>query len=113
MSEVREVGGIRVLALRSDTTDAKALREFADKLRDQLQSGILVLGGADGEKVALVAMVTPDLTARFHAGKIVGEVAKLVGGRGGGRPDMAQAGGSQPENLDRALERVYEIVAGR
>jgi alanyl-tRNA synthetase len=112
MSLVREVAGVKVLALKADTGDPKALREFADKLRDRLQSGVLVVGGAEGDKVALVAMVTPDLTARFHAGKIIGEVAKMVGGRGGGRPEMAQAGGTQPGELAAALEKVYALVGG-
>jgi len=112
MDQVREVSGVRVLAVKTDLSDPRALREFGDKLRDRLESGIIVVAGTDGGKVSLVAMVTPDLTARFHAGRIVGEVAKIVGGRGGGRPEMAQAGGSEPGEVDRALEKVFEIVAG-
>jgi len=111
-SEAREVGGVRVLATRADVADPKALREVADQLKGKLRSGIVVLAGVEGDKIALVSMVTPDLVDRFSAGKIVGEVAKQVGGKGGGRADMAQGGGTQPENLDAALARVFELVGG-
>jgi alanyl-tRNA synthetase len=73
---------------------------------------VIVLAGVEGDKIALVSMVTPDLVARFNAGKIVGEVAKAVGGKGGGRADMAQGGGSEPQHLDAALARVFELVRG-
>jgi alanyl-tRNA synthetase len=109
-SEAREVSGVRVLATRADVADPKALREVADQLRDKLRSAVIVLAGVEGEKIALVSMVTPDLVSRFNAGKIVGDVAKAVGGKGGGRADMAQGGGSQPELLDGALARVFEMV---
>jgi alanyl-tRNA synthetase len=112
LSEARDVGGVRVLATRADVADPKALREVTDQLRDKLRSGVIVLAGVEGDKIALVAMVTPDLTDRFNAGKIVGEVARAIGGKGGGRADMAQGGGSQPERLDGALERVFELVRG-
>ena len=111
-SEARDVGGVRVLATRADVADAKALREVADQLRDKLRSAVIVLAGVEGDKIALVAMVTPDLTGRFNAGKLVGEVAAAVGGKGGGRPDMAQGGGSQPERLDAALARVFDLIRG-
>jgi alanyl-tRNA synthetase len=110
MSQVREVGGVKVLAARTEVSDPKALREVADQLRDRLKSGVVVLGGVTEDKVALVAAVTPDLTARFHAGKIIGEVARRVGGKGGGRPDLAQAGGSDVGALDAALEEVFRLV---
>src|SRR4029079_15259224 len=109
-SEVREVDGVRVLATRVDGADAKALREVADQQRDKLKSGVIVLAGVEGDKIALVSMVTPDLVGKFNAGKIVGEVAKAIGGKGGGRPDMAQGGGSEPQNLDAALARVFDLV---
>jgi alanyl-tRNA synthetase len=109
---VREVAGVKVLVRRSEVGDPKALRELGDHLRDKLGSGVVVVGGAAEGKVSLVVMVTKDLAGRLHAGKIVGELAKEVGGRGGGRPDMAQAGGSQPENLERALEKAFTLVAG-
>ena len=85
---------------------------MADKLRDQLKSGVVVLGAVEDDKVTLLAAVTKDLAGgRVHAGKLIGEVAQMVGGRGGGRPDFAQAGGTQPDQLPLALERVFEIVA--
>jgi alanyl-tRNA synthetase len=111
-SEAKDVGGVRVLATRADVADAKALREVADQLRDKLKSGVIVLAGVEGDKIALVATVTPDLVGKFNAGKIVGEVAKAIGGKGGGRPDMAQGGGSEPQNLDAALARVFDLVRG-
>jgi alanyl-tRNA synthetase len=112
VAEARDVAGVRVLATRADVADPKALREVADQLRDKLRSGVIVLAGVEGEKIALVATVTPDLTGKYNAGKIVGEVAKAIGGKGGGRPDMAQGGGTQPELLDGALARVYDLVRG-
>jgi alanyl-tRNA synthetase len=111
-SEARDVGGVRVLATRVDGADVKALREVADQQRNKLGSGVVVLAGVEGDKIALVAMVTPDLVGKLNAGKIVGEVAKAVGGKGGGRPDMAQGGGSEPQNLDAALTRVFDLVRG-
>jgi alanyl-tRNA synthetase len=111
--EAREVGGVRVLATRADVADPKALREVADQLRTKLRSGVVVLAGVEGDKIALISMVTPDLVGRFNAGKIVGEVAREVGGKGGGRADMAQGGGTQPDRLDGALARVFEMVGAR
>jgi alanyl-tRNA synthetase len=99
-----------VLATRADVGDPKALREVADQLRDKLKSGVVVLGGVADGKVALVAAVTQDLTSRVHAGKIIGEIAKLVGGRGGGKPDLAQAGGKSPEQLPAGLKAAAEAV---
>ncbi|MDB4966892.1 MAG: alanyl-tRNA synthetase [Myxococcales bacterium] len=110
MSTVREIGGIKVLSTRADVGDPKALREVADQLRDKLKSGVVVLGGVADGKVALVAAVTADLVGKIHAGKIIGELAKIVGGKGGGRPDLAQAGGSDADKLDEALEKVYSLV---
>src|SRR5262249_11713910 len=112
LAEVRTSGGVKVLATRTDVADAKALREVGDKLRDKLGSGVLVLAGVADGKVALLAMVTKDLTGRFQAGKIIGEIAPLVGGRGGGRPDMAQAGGSHADGGGAALAKVIDIVRG-
>jgi len=112
VAEARDVAGVRVLATRADVADPKALREVADQLKDKMKSGVIVLAGVEGEKIALVSMVTPDLVSRFNAGKIVGELARELGGKGGGRADMAQGGGSQPDKLDGALERVYDIVRG-
>ena len=82
-----------------------------DQLRDKLGSGVVVLGGVDGKKVVLLAAVTADLTDRIQAGNIIREIAPIVGGGGGGRPDFAQAGGKDPAKLDEALARVPEILA--
>jgi len=109
---VRTINGVKVLASRVNADSPGALRELADRFKEKLQSGVVVLGAASGPKALLIAAVTKDLTGRFHAGNIVKAVAALVGGGGGGRPDMAQAGGTQPENLDAALEKVYELVQG-
>jgi alanyl-tRNA synthetase len=111
LSDARDVGGVKLLATKTDLADPKALRDVGDKLRDKMGSGVLVLAGVADGKVALLAMVTKDLAERFHAGKIIGEIAPLVGGRGGGRPDMAQAGGSNADGVDAALAKVAEIVA--
>ncbi len=112
LAEAKDVGGVRVLATRADVADPKALRDVADQLKDKMRSGVIVLAGVEGDKIALLAMVTPDLIDRYNAGKIVGEIAKELGGKGGGRADMAQGGGSRPERLDEALGRVYELVRG-
>jgi alanyl-tRNA synthetase len=108
---VREVAGVRVLARQVPGVDAGALRELSDKLRDRMKSGVVVLGGAEGDKVLLLAAVTKDLAGRVNAGAIVKEIAPIVGGRGGGRPDFAQAGGSDPSRLPQALERVFELIS--
>ena len=89
------------------------MRETLDQLKTQLKSGVIVLGVAEGDKVSLIAGVTPDLTSRFKAGELVNFVAGQVGGKGGGRPDMAQAGGTQPANLANALASVKGWVAER
>ena len=113
LAEAKDIGGVKVLATRTDVSDPKALRDVGDALRGKLGSGIIVLAGVEGGKVALLAMVTKDLTDRFHAGKLVGSIAELLGGRGGGRPDMAQAGvtsGADPAKVDVALAKVYDFV---
>jgi alanyl-tRNA synthetase len=108
--EVQELDGVKVLATRTDVGDPKALREIGDQLRDKHKLGVLVLVGVAEGKVAILTMVAKELTSRFHAGKIAGALAEVVGGRGGGRPDMAQAGGSRPEKVDEALARVPELL---
>ncbi|MFM7736790.1 MAG: alanine--tRNA ligase-related protein, partial [Alphaproteobacteria bacterium] len=108
---VREIGGIRVLARRVEGVDARVLRELSDKLRERMKSGVVVLGGAEGDKVMLVAAVTKDLVGRVNAGAIVKEIAPIVGGRGGGRPDFAQAGGTDVSRLPQALDRALELIA--
>jgi len=106
-----EIGGIKVLAARVDGADPKALREAVDRLKQKLGTAVVVLGSVEDDKARLVAGVTKDAMDRIKAGALVGEIAPLVGGRGGGRPDMAQAGGSDPSGMDAALERVPAYVA--
>ena len=108
---LRTVNGVQVLARRVEGVDAHALRELADKLRERMKSGVVVLGGSEGDKVLLLAAVTKDLVGRVNAGAIVKEIAPIVGGSGGGRPDFAQAGGRDPSRLPEALERVHGLIS--
>jgi alanyl-tRNA synthetase len=108
----REIGGVRVLVRRVEGVDGKELRDLVDDLRGQLKSGLVFVASKLDGRVSLALGVTPDLRERFKAGDLVREVAAVVGGKGGGRPDFAQAGGSQPEKLDEAVERLYALVAG-
>jgi alanyl-tRNA synthetase len=112
-SQVREVKGVKVLAAAIDGMDASDLRTLMDQLKNKLGSGIVVLGTGSEGKASLIAGVTADLTAKVKAGELVNAVAQQVGGKGGGRPDMAQAGGTQPENLAKALASVYDWVEAR
>jgi alanyl-tRNA synthetase len=107
---VREVRGVKVLAHRVDNLERPQLRTLVDQLRDKLGSGVVVVGSASNGNVSLIAGVTKDLTSRIQAGKVVGAVAEKVGGKGGGRPDLAEAGGKNPEALDSALAEVYKVV---
>jgi alanyl-tRNA synthetase len=109
--KVREIAGIKVLATRMDGADAKTLRDAVDRFKDKLQSAVVVVGAVDDGKVRLAAGVTKNNTDRISAGDLIKPVAEQVGGKGGGRPDFAQAGGSNPEALDRALKSVPEWVA--
>jgi alanyl-tRNA synthetase len=109
-----DVGGVMVLATRVEGADAGALRSAVDQLKSRLGSAIVVLGSVDSDsKVVLVAGVTPDQTGRVRAGELIGAVAAQVGGKGGGRPDFAQAGGSKPQALDAALASVTPWVRAR
>jgi alanyl-tRNA synthetase len=111
--QAQDVKGIKVLAARMDGADAKALRETMDKLKDKLKSAAIVLGAVADGKVSLIAGVTADLTNKVKAGELVNHVAMQVGGKGGGRPDMAQAGGTEPQKLPGALASVSDWVAAR
>ncbi|MFT5278285.1 MAG: alanyl-tRNA synthetase [Glaciecola sp.] len=106
MSNVIEVQGVKLLVANMKGVESKALRGIMDELKNQLQSGVIALGLANDGKVNLIAGVTKDLLGKFKAGELVNHMASQVGGKGGGRPDMAQAGGSEPENLDSALASV-------
>jgi len=110
ISSARNIKGIQVLSRRVEAKDPKNLREMADRLKAQIRTGIILLGAQGDGKVMLLCAVTPDLTEKYSAQKLIKEVAKCVGGTGGGRADMAQAGGTKVEGLDRALERIYEII---
>ena len=113
VQQAGDVGGVKVLAAQLDGLDAKGLRETADKLRDKLKSCALVLGTVADGKVSLIAAVTPDVTAKIKAGELVNFVATQVGGKGGGKPDMAMAGGAEPGKLPAALASVHGWVAGK
>ncbi len=112
-AQAAEVNGVKVLAAKLEGADAKALRETMDQLKNKLKSGVIVLASADGDKVQLAAGVTADLVARFKAGELVNHVAQLVGGKGGGKPDMAMAGGSDASAIPAALASVKEWVAAK
>ena len=115
-TEAVDVKGIKLLARRVDGVggsglDKAQMRDLVDQLRGKLGSGVVVLGAAAEGKVTLIVGVTKDLTGRLQAGKLVGALAPLVGGRGGGRPDLAEAGGSEVEALDGALAKAASLLA--
>jgi alanyl-tRNA synthetase len=112
-SQARDVKGAKVLAARVEGADAKTLRDTLDKLKDKLKSAAIVLAAVQDGKVVLVAGVTKDLTAKVPAGELVNQVASRCGGKGGGRPDMAQAGGTDPGALDAALADIPAWVEAR
>jgi alanyl-tRNA synthetase len=109
---VKEVKGVKVLAHRVDNLERGQLRTLVDQLRDKIGSGVVILGSASDGNVALIVGVTKDLTSRVQAGKVIGPVAQKVGGKGGGRPDLAEAGGKDASALDAALDGAYEVVEG-
>jgi alanyl-tRNA synthetase len=108
--KVRDIKGVKVLAHRVDNLERAQLRTLVDQLRDKIGSGVVVLGSASNGSVSLIVGVTKDLTSRVQAGKIIGPVAQKVGGKGGGRPDLAEAGGKDPAALDAALDGAYAVV---
>ncbi len=110
IGKAQDVNGIKLLSTIVEGVSGKDLRDIADKLKDKLDSAVVVLAAVSGDKVSLVAGVTKDLTDKYQAGKILNHVAQQVGGKGGGRPDMAQGGGTQPENLAEALASVKDLI---
>jgi alanyl-tRNA synthetase len=110
LDDIREVKGVRVIAAKVDNADRDALRQMVDSLRQKLGSGVVVLASAEDGKVALITAVTKDLIPRLHAGKIVQELAKMVGGSGGGRPDLAEAGGKDTSAIESTLGNVYPLL---
>jgi len=112
LADVREIGGVKALAVQVAVDDVKKLRELADTLKDRLGSGILALGADIGGKATLLVAISSDLAGRFRAGDLVREMAPLVGGSGGGKPELAQAGGSRPDGIAAALEKFYSLIGG-
>lgn len=110
LQHARTINGTRVVIEKVEFDDANEMRSYADKVRDQLGSGIVVLGASFGDKCGLLVALTKDLTNQYHAGKIIGRLADVVGGKGGGRPDLAQAGGPLVNKLDEALASVETIL---
>jgi alanyl-tRNA synthetase len=110
--KVKEVKGVKVLAHRMDNLERAQMRTLVDQLRDKIGSGVVVLGSASNGSVSLIVGVTKDLTGRVQAGKVIGPVAQKVGGKGGGRPDLAEAGGKDAGALDAALDGAYGVVDG-
>jgi alanyl-tRNA synthetase len=111
-SQARDVNGVKVIAARLDGADARAIRTTIDRLRDKLGDSVVVLAGSNGEKTKLVAGVSRDLTNRVHAGKLISELVSLAGGRGGGRPDMAE-GGIPEDGIETCLAQVVAKVKAR
>ena len=109
-NDTEKIGEISLLVKQFDGMDAKTLRSFIDSAKNQIKSGVVIVGSTTNGKVLLAAGVTKDLEERFHAGKILKDIARIVGGSGGGRPDMAQAGGTKTEMLGKAMERAGEII---
>ncbi|MGH9893506.1 MAG: DHHA1 domain-containing protein, partial [bacterium] len=110
LAQKQNVDGTNILITQVDGVDAKPLREIVDQLKEKMGSGFIFLASRGEESVTLVASVSPDLTNRYHAGNIIKEVAPIVGGGGGGRPDFAQAGGKDPSKTNEALEAVWRYI---
>ena len=113
MLQAVDIKGIKVLAARLEGADAKTLRDTMDKLKDKLKSAVIVLAAVDGDKVQIAAGVTSDSVGKVRAGELVNFVAQQVGGKGGGKADMAMAGGTEPAKLNGALKSVQGWVAER
>jgi alanyl-tRNA synthetase len=113
VKQAQQINGVNVVVTQLDNAEAKTLRTMVDDLKNQLGSAIVVIGSVADEKVNLIVGVTTDLTSKVKAGELVGEMAKQVGGKGGGRPDMAMAGGSEPQNLLQALNFAQEWIQAK
>ena len=110
LSRVKEVKGIKLLSARVDGKDSKQMRDFVDQLKARIGSGIILLGSQGQNKVSLIVGVTPDLTKRYSANELIKKVSVLIGGTGGGRPDFAQAGGTNADKLDEALKAIEDLI---
>jgi alanyl-tRNA synthetase len=109
-AQARTIKGVKVISAQLEGVDREAMRQLVDSLRQKLGTGVVVLGTADDGKVALLAGITKDLTSKLHAGKVIQEIAQKVGGSGGGRPDLAEAGGKDTFALKSALDQVYPLI---
>jgi alanyl-tRNA synthetase len=110
LSQDRTIPGGRALAVKVDVSDPAVLRELAEKLRDKLGDAVVLLGAVNGPKASLVLTVSKSLLERYKAGDLIKPVAQVLGGSGGGRPDMAQAGGTEVGKIDEAMTRLYGLV---
>jgi alanyl-tRNA synthetase len=110
VDEARDIKGVKVIAHRVDNIDRAGLRNLADRLKNRLQSGVVILGAPLEDKASLVIMVSADLTKRLDAGKLIKQIAPIMGGGGGGKPDLAEAGGKDASKLDAALQQSFQIV---
>ena len=110
LSDVKEIAGIRVAALEIEADSPKELRESADRIKDKIGSGVILLGARSEGRALLTCVVTKDLTGRYKAGEIIKRLSVVVGGKGGGRPDMAQGGGSKPGELAKALATLEDLI---
>jgi alanyl-tRNA synthetase len=108
--DIQDVNGVKLIARRVAGLEKGALRGLSDSLRDRLGSGVVVLASENDGKVALVVSVTKDLTSKVHAGRLVKELAPIVGGGGGGRPDFAEAGGKDPAGIDALLKKAPDVL---
>jgi alanyl-tRNA synthetase len=112
LARVKVINGVNVLAEKLDGADAKTLRDTLDQVKSKLGSAVILLAAVDGDKVMLIAGVTKDLTDRYKAGELLSKAAAVVGGKGGGRPDMAQGGGTNPAALPQALALAEQYITG-
>ena len=112
-SQAHTVNGARVLAAQADALDRHQMRELVDALRNKWGSAVVVLASVEDSTVSIVSAVTKDLTSKVHAGKLAAALAQAVGGKGGGRPDMAEGGGKDPAALPAALQRIYTEIEGK
>jgi alanyl-tRNA synthetase len=110
LSGAKEVNGVPVLAQEVQAESPKELRDFADRIKERIPSSIIVLGAKNEGKTMLLCMVTKDLVGKYKAGDLMHRLSEMVGGKGGGRPDMAQGGGLNPDKLKTALESVYGLI---
>jgi alanyl-tRNA synthetase len=110
MQSVREVGGVKIIAARVDAPDRETLATWAEQYRDKLERGVVALASSEDGKVTIIVAVSKDLTPKVHAGKIVQAMSEAVGGKGGGRPDFAQGGGSDVSKIEEALKKVFELL---